>query len=61
MLVLTRYTQKRGLSIGILPSFSGYMTVVKIWDYPTERLPKSYRSIHPLNQAWCKQPTGGWR
>jgi hypothetical protein len=40
MLVLTRYTQKRGLSIGILPSFSGYMTVVKIWDYPTERLPK---------------------
>jgi hypothetical protein len=34
----TRYTQKLGLSIGIVPPFSGHMTVVKVQVDPTERL-----------------------
>jgi hypothetical protein len=38
----THYTQKSGVSIGIAPSFSGYMTVVKVRDYPTERLLVNY-------------------
>ena len=32
----THYTQKSGVSVGIAPSFSGYMTVVKVQVYPTE-------------------------
>ena len=37
--MFTRYTQKRGLSIGILPALSGRMlVVVKVQDDPTERI-----------------------
>ncbi len=35
------YIQKFGLPIAFAPSFSGYMTVVKIRGRPTERIPQS--------------------